>query len=107
MKMEQENRLQEGLRQLARETRPAKPLPSAEQIWWRAEVIRRLVSREEAARRAERPLLWSQAAGFVLVLVGLLSFFVSQEPRFLAILIAVGLTPLTVLLAFFFLRRET
>lgn len=99
--------LQEGLRQLARETRATKPLPNAEQLWWKAEVIRRLVSQEETARQAERPLLWSQAAGLVLVLMGLLAFFVSQEPRFLAILVALGLTPLTVLLAFFFLRTET
>lgn len=105
MKMEQE--IHEGLRQLARETRPAKPLPSAEQIWWRAEVIRRLVAREEAALKAERPLLWTQAIGLVLVVAALLSLFISGEPRFLALLFAVVLTPLAALLAFFFLPRET
>lgn len=105
MKMEQE--IQEALRQLARETRPAKPLPSAEQIWWRAEVIRRLVSREEAALKAERPLLWSQAAGLFLVVMALLSLFIAGEPRFLALLFAIVLAPLTALLAFFFLPRET
>ena len=106
MKMEQE--IQEGLRQLARETRPTNPLPSAEQIWWRAEVIRRLVAREEAALKAERPLLWSQAAGLILVLAALLSLFISGEPpRFLALLFAIVLTPLAALLAFFFLPRET
>ena len=102
-----EQEIQNGLRQLARETRPAKPLPTAEQLWWRAEVIRRLVSREEAVRKAERPLLWSQAAGLLLVLLGLLFFLVSREPRFLAVLFALGLAPLAALLAFFFLRRET
>jgi hypothetical protein len=105
MKMERE--IQEGLRQLARETRPAKPLPSAEQIWWRAEVIRRLVAREEAARQAERPLLWSQVVGLVLVVAALLSLFISGEPRFLALLFAIIVAPLTALLAFFFLPRET
>ena len=104
MKTEQD--IQNGLRQLARETRPTKPLPSAEQIWWRAEVIRRLVSREQAARHAEKPLLWSQAAGLFLVLMALLSLFLSGEPRVVALL-AIGLTPLTALLAFFFLPRET
>ena len=105
MKMEQE--IQEGLRQLARETRPAKPLPSAEQLWWRAEVIRRLVSRDEAARQAERPLLWSQAAGLFLVVASLLSLFVYGEPRFLALLFAIVVAPLTALVAFFFLPRGT
>ena len=99
--------LQEGLRQLARETRPTKPLPNAEQLWWKAEVIRRLVSQDEAVRQAERPILWSHAAALLLVLVCPLAFFVSQEPRFLAILLALGMTPLTVLFAWFFLRTET
>ena len=105
MKTEQE--IQEGLRQLAKQTRPIKPLATAGELWWRAEVIRRLVSREKAVQEAERPLLWGQAAGLLLVILGLLSFFVSREPRFLVTLFAVGLTPVTVLLAFFFLRRET
>ena len=99
--------IRNGLRQLARETRPEKPLATAGELWWRAEVIRRLVSREKAVQEAERPLLWGKAVGLLLVIVGLLAFFVSREPRFLATLLAVGLTPVTVLLAFFFLRRET
>jgi hypothetical protein len=99
--------IQNGLRQLARETRPDKPLATAGELWWRAEVIRRLVSREKAVQEAERPLLWGKAVGLLLVIVGLLAFFVSREPRFLVLLFAVGLTPVTVLLAFFFLRRET
>jgi hypothetical protein len=102
-----EQDIQNGLRQLAKETRPTKPLPSAEQIWWRAEVIRRLVSREEAARQAEKPLLWSQAAGLFLVVAALLSLFIIGEPRFLALLFALVLAPLSALLAFFFLPRGT
>jgi len=102
-----EQDIQNGLRQLARETRPTKPLPSAEQIWWRAEVIRRLVSREEAARHAERPLLWSQAAGLFLVVAALLSLFLAGEPKLVALVFAIVLTPLTALLAFFFLPRGT
>ena len=102
-----EQDIQNGLRQLARQTRPAKPLPSAEQIWWRAEVIRRLVSREEAARQAERPLLWSQAAGLFLVVAALLSLFLSGEPKWVALVSVIVLTPLSALLAFFFLPRGT
>ena len=105
MKTEQE--IQDGLRRLARETRPEKPLATAGELWWRAEVIRRLVSREKAVQEAERPLLWGQAAGLLLVIVGSLSFFLSREPQFLAVLLAIGLTPVTVLLAFLLLRRET
>lgn len=102
-----EQDIQDGLRQLARQTRPAKPLPSAEQIWWRAEVIRRLVSREEAARQAERPLLWSQAAGLFLVVAALLSLVLSGEPKWVALVSVIVLTPLSALLAFFFLPRGT
>lgn len=105
MKTEQE--IQNALRQLARETRPEKPLATAGELWWRAEVIRRLVSREKAVQEAERPLLWGQAAGLLLVILGTLAFFLSREPQFLATLLAIGLTPVTVLLAWLFLRRET
>ena len=99
--------IQNALRRLARETRPEKPLATAGELWWRAEVIRRLVSREKAVQEAERPLLWGQAAGLLLVILGSLSFFLSREPQFLVALLAAGLTPATVLLAWLFLRRET
>lgn len=99
-------RLEEGLRQLARETRPTHRLPDAAQLWWRAEVIRRLVSREDAARKAERPLLWSRAAALVLALVGLVPL-ISEAPSFAIFLILLGLTPLSMVLAWFVLRRET
>lgn len=105
MKTEQE--IRDGLRQLARETRPERPLATAGELWWRAEVIRRLVSREKAVQEAERPLLWGQAAGLLLVLVGSLALFLSRQPQFLAVLFALGVTPATVLLAYLFLRRET
>lgn len=107
MKTEDTFPLEEGLRRLARETRPERPLPSAEQIWWRAEVIRRLVSRDETVRKAEKPLIWSQAAGLFLVLAGFLFSFISKDLQFMAILFAIGMTPLAVFLAFFFLRTET
>ena len=105
MKTEQE--IQDSLRQLARETRPTQPLATAGELWWRAEVIRRLVERENAVQEAERPLLWGQALGLLLVLLGLLALFISRQPQFLALLFAVGLAPVTALLAFLFLRRET
>jgi len=99
--------IRNGLRQLARETRPEKPLASAGELWWRAEVIRRLVERENVMQEAERPLLWGQALGLLLILLGSLALFISRQPQFLALLFAIGLTPVTALLAFFFLRRET
>lgn len=101
------DRIEEGLRQLASQTRPAKPLPSAEQLWWRAEVIRRLVERDRAIQQAEKPLLWSQAAGLFLVIVALLSLVVTGEPRLLTLLVAIFLIPLTAVLAFLFLPRGT
>lgn len=98
--------LEEGLRQLARQTRPTNPLPDAAQLWWRAEVIRRLVARENAAREAERPLLWTRAVALALALLGLVPLL-SKAPQGAILLIVLGLTPLTVFLAWFFLRRET
>jgi len=98
--------IEKALRQLARETRPSNPLPDAAQLWWRAEVIRRLVAREDAARKAERPLLWGRAAALVLILLSLVPL-ISQAPQFALILIVLGLTPLTLLLAWIVLRRET
>lgn len=99
-------RLEEGLRQLARETRPTNALPDAAQLWWRAEVIRRLVARENAARQAERPLLWGRAAALVLALLGLVPL-ISRAPSYAMTIIVLGLTPLTLLFAWLVLRRET
>ena len=41
------------------------------------------------------------------LVAALLSLFISGEPRFLALLFAIVVAPLTALLAFFFLPRET
>ncbi len=61
------------LRQTARETTPG-PLASASQLWWRAEIIRKLVAKEHLAEKATRPLRWSQWAGLALTCL-VLSFF--------------------------------
>ncbi|HKI06373.1 MAG TPA: hypothetical protein VKK31_30620 [Thermoanaerobaculia bacterium] len=64
-----------ALRQLAAETRPPHPLPTAGQLWWRAEVVRRLVRKpDEEADRALRPAVWGGMAGVVFGLAMLLSF---------------------------------
>jgi hypothetical protein len=38
-------------------------LPSAGHLWWKAQIIRRLVERDRMAERATRPVRWSQWAG--------------------------------------------
>jgi hypothetical protein len=71
----EELRVAGALRRLAAETRPPRPLPTAGQLWWRAEVIRRLVGKpEEEVRRSLRPALWGEMAGLALGLVVLLGF---------------------------------
>ncbi len=39
---------------------PPRPLPSASQLWWKAQIIRRLVERESLADRVTRPLRLTQ-----------------------------------------------
>ena len=41
----------------------SRPLPSASQLWWKAQIIRRLTEREALIERAVRPVRWSQWAG--------------------------------------------
>jgi hypothetical protein len=77
-------RVADALRRLAAETRPPRPLPPAGQLWWRAEVVRRLIAKpeDEAARRL-RPAVWGEMAGIVLGLAVLLGFLSLQAPALL------------------------
>jgi hypothetical protein len=75
-----------ALRKLAAETRPPRPLPAAGQLWWRAEVVRRLVEKQEVAERELRPAIWSELAGVVLAVAVLLLFFGLQASSFLSAL---------------------
>ncbi|MCP4654625.1 MAG: hypothetical protein GY856_04305 [bacterium] len=54
-----------SLRRLAAGDQPR--LPSAGQIWWKAEIIRQLTERDEQIRKATRPILWGQAIGLVVL----------------------------------------
>jgi hypothetical protein len=44
-------------------------LPSAGHLWWKAQIIRKLVERDRMAERATRPARWSQWAGLGLACV--------------------------------------
>ncbi len=55
---EEERRVAALLQEAARE--PVPKLPTAAQVWWRAEVIRALLTKEKAAKRAAWPALWGQ-----------------------------------------------
>jgi hypothetical protein len=73
-------RVAHGLSALARETRPTRPLPSAGQLWWRAEVVRKLLEQQGGAPdpRALRPAFWGEAIGIAFA-VAVLILFASFE----------------------------
>lgn len=98
-------KIQQGLLRLARETRTVHRLPEASELWWRAEIIRRWVAREDVAREAERPILWSRALAFVLALLAPVSVLVAAPPL-LAVFAACALAPLTVFLGWLLLQRD-
>lgn len=101
-------KIQQGLLRLARlprETRATHRLPEAGELWWRAEIIRRWVAREDMAREAERPILWSRALAFVLALLAPVSLLVAAPPL-MAVLAACALAPLTVFLGWLLLQRD-
>jgi hypothetical protein len=115
-----ETRLADALRRLAAETRPARPLPTAAQLWWRAEVVRRLVGKSWGESRQElRPAQWGEMAGIALGLAVLLGFLGLQAPALLETLgrrmasgdllplALLGLVPLAAasLVGLFFARR--
>ena len=117
-------RLQEGLLSLAATTRPLHRLPSAEDIWRKAEVIRKLTATQEAAMQAARPVLWSQsaallAAALILLfsfggrmlawlghLAGSLAPAVAHPPNLSLLVSGLGLTPIAVLAALVLLLRR-
>ena len=77
---DEERQIASALRQLAAETRPPHPLPTAGQLWWRAEVARRLAGKTDGrVDRALRPATWGQRAGLAVLLV----FFTLQAPALL------------------------
>jgi hypothetical protein len=108
------------LRELAASERPASP-PTAGQLWWRAEVIRRLTAEHEAAEKAARPAAWGMvlclvvaAAGCVLGLAaGLDRIFAALLPaavtpgNALPVILVLGLVPLVLVLLVGALTRET
>lgn len=107
-----------ALRRLAAETRPQGPLPTAAQLWWRAEVVRRLIG--NPGEREVRPAVWGQVVGIVLAVLVLLLFFSFQASSLLGLLagrddpagvllkIAMGLLPLAAIsLVGFLLARRT
>lgn len=96
--------IEDGLRRLAQETRPSHRLPEAGDIWWRAEIIRRWVARDDAAREAERPLLWGRALAFILAFLAPVSLLAAAPPL-VAVLVG-ALAPLTVFVGWLLLQRD-
>jgi hypothetical protein len=107
-----------ALRKLAAESRPPKTLPTAGQLWWRAEVARRLAGPQ--GEREIRPAVWGQTVGIVLAVLVLLLFFSLQASALMGLLagregpagallkMAVGLLPLAAVgLMGFLLTRQT
>lgn len=71
------------LRELAASERPA-GLPTAGQIWWRAEVVRRLTADSEIAEQAARPAIWGMMLGLLVAAGGLVLSLVFGAERLLA-----------------------
>lgn len=59
-----------GLRRLAAEERPPR-LPTAAQVWWRAQIVSRLAGREAEIERATRPLAWGLGIGALAAFLGI------------------------------------
>ena len=73
-----------ALRELAAGSRPQGPLPTAGQLWWRAEVVRRLVG--NPGEREVQPAVWGEVVGVVLAVLVLLFFFSFQASSLLDLL---------------------
>lgn len=71
------------LRELAASEGPAS-LPGAGQIWWRAEVVRRLTAESERAERAARPAMWGMMLGLLAAAGGVVLGLVFGAERLLA-----------------------
>lgn len=109
-----------SLSALAHETRPGHALPSAGQLWWRAEVVRKLLEKQGSPdSKALRPALWGQAAGVAFAVMVLLLFVSFEGAEFLGraaesgsgsvllwIAVALALAPLAVLALLGLLVRE-
>lgn len=113
----EETQVAKALRELAAGSRPQSPMPTAGQLWWRAEVVRRLV--ETQGEREVRPAFWGEVVGIVLAVLVLVVFFSFQASSLLGLLngqqgpggvllqVALGLLPLAALslIGFFLARR--
>jgi hypothetical protein len=83
------------LRELAAAERPG--LPTAGQIWWRAEVVRRLTAESEIAERAARPAVWGMLLGLLVAAGGLVLSLVFGAERLLAGLLPASGAPVDLL----------
>ena len=108
-----------ALRELAAQSRPPGTLPTAGQLWWRAEVVRRLGG--NPGEREIRPAVWAELVGVAVAFTVLLLFVTLQASSLLGLmagrvaldggaltkLLVVGLLPLAVagLMGFFLARR--
>lgn len=111
-------RVASALRELAAMSRPTGPLPTAGQLWWRAEVVRRLAG--NPGEREIRPAVWAELVGVVVAFTVLLLFITLQASSLMDLLggrealngtlvklLVVGLLPLAVagLMGFLLARR--
>lgn len=107
-----------ALREIAAQSRPTGPLPTAGQLWWRAEVVRRLSG--NPGEREIRPAVWTELVGIAIAFTVLLLFVSLQASSLVGLLgggqalggslmklLVVGLLPLAVagLMGFFLARR--
>jgi hypothetical protein len=55
------------------------PVPAADAIWWRAQVVRNLCNQNEQLDRRTRPLMLAQIAAILLAMVTLVAFLLTSE----------------------------
>jgi hypothetical protein len=69
------------LREVAAETERAARVPSAESIWWRAQVIKKLSEVEERELRRVRPLALAHIVGVALAVVTVVGILLGSAPQ--------------------------
>jgi hypothetical protein len=93
---------------------PQRSLPTAQQIWWKAEIIRRMTSRRELVERVGRPTLWGAGlalgtllAAFTLALTTTAPWTSLDHGAAWPLLFGATVAPAAAIAAFWLIWRET
>ena len=70
------------MRNFAATAAPKRALPTPGFLWWKSKII----EKREAGRRAAQPIVWTQTAAIILVIVTTVWFAVKYQSKFSAVL---------------------